>query len=686
MKIKVVLVSVVVTAALVGGIGYGAYYSLRRQAQPVEVVPVVNINYGGFGNTDTTSGTIVSMDSQNVELDPEYELVKVYVETGDEVKIGDPLLEYDMTLAELKREMEDLTRQTLELNLQSMEKNLEKLKKTTPTASVSANEESALTSSGDGELIEDSQDPGAAAPETAAPETSVPETAAPETSAPETGDGSGSGGGDALIEDEEDPGTGGETVGDTSQGDLILDDEEGADTGDETIDAEAVIGQINAFLTRVNQISSQELDALIGSDIDEALRIYRSELSEVSTEEITDVLGEVREQQTYALRPAVRSLVGDSTAQVLEEAYDRACVYRLIYCVQQLDTAAGETAPDALDELTVRALETQIREAADAYYGIQSTAWANEEYREVLTSYSERLGAYVAQLNYIDTMEETETESEAMTEYPGDGFGDFGDYGDFGMEGETYTAEELKQAIEDQEREIAECKLQIRESELKLKQYDRTLDNKIVKSTMNGVVKSAGTVDDAVADDSFIVIAGATGMYVKGTISETKLDTVAIGDRVEGISYDTGLSFTATITEISQYPSEDTDGYSYGENANASSYPFLAYIEDADGMEEGWVELQIVDNTPTTGIYLENYFVRTESSGKSYVYIQGSDGLLKKQYVKTGKSLYGMAIEIREGLTMDDKVAFPYGDDVVEGAETKEVDSLESAYGYYGVG
>ena len=103
MKIKVVLVSVVVTAALVGGIGYGAYYSLRRQAQPVEVVPVVNINYGGFGNTDTTSGTIVSMDSQNVELDPEYELVKVYVETGDEVKIGDPLLEYDMTLAELKR-------------------------------------------------------------------------------------------------------------------------------------------------------------------------------------------------------------------------------------------------------------------------------------------------------------------------------------------------------------------------------------------------------------------------------------------------------------------------------------------------------------------------------------------------------------------------------------------------------
>lgn len=685
MKIKIVLVSLVVTAAIVGGIGYAAYYSMRGQKKPVEVVPVANVNYSSWGNPDTMSGMIVSMDSQNVALDTEYELKKVYVETGDEVKIGDPLLEYDMTLAELKREMESLTKQTLELNLESMQKNLEKLEKTRPTASVSTNDGSVLTASGDEDLIQDSQDM-----EPAAPETTVPETAAPElgneSAAGDEGssgaDGSISGGGDSLIEDEEEPG--GEDLGNngSSDGDVIIDEEDTGDFGDEIIDAETVIGQINSFLTRVNQISSQELDSLIGSDIDEALRIFRNELADVAEEEMTDVLGETRTRYTYSLRPSIASLVGDSTAEVLAQAYDRACVYRFIYCMQQLST--GDTSLDDMDDEGVRALEEPIRAAVEAYYAIQRTAWENEDYQEVLTSYSEQLGIFVGRLNYIDTMEETEPESEPITEFPDDGgFGDFGDLG--GSEGESYTAEELKQLIADQKRDIAECELQIRESDLKLKQYDRTLDNKVVKSTMNGVVKSAGTLEDAVVDDNFIVITGASGMYVKGTISETKLDTVAVGDRVQGISYDTGLSFDATITKISQYPSEDSDNYYYGsDNSNASRYPFLAYIENADGMTEGYVELQIVDDSPTTGIYLEKYFIRTESNGKSYVYIQGSDGLLKKQYVKTGASLYGIALEIKEGITLDDKVAFPYGDDVIEGAETKEVDGLESAYGYYG--
>ena len=37
----------------------------------------------------------------------------------------------------------------------------------------------------------------------------------------------------------------------------------------------------------------------------------------------------------------------------------------------------------------------------------------------------------------------------------------------------------------------------------------------------------------------------------------------------------------------------------------------------------------------------------------------------------------GMAIEIADGIKMSDKIAFPYGKDVKEGAKTKEVDALE---------
>ena len=316
----------------------------------------------------------------------------------------------------------------------------------------------------------------------------------------------------------------------------------------------------------------------------------------------------------------------------------------------------------------------------DAYYEIQGDAF--EEYEEVLSPYTELLGEQVVRLNNVKVVEEPEPSTEWPDDLPDDDLDDedYGDFGDFGEDGgEEYTVQEIKEAIEALENDIEDCKLDIQESELKLKQFDRELEKKIVKSTMNGVVKSAGTLEESVADDEFIVITGASGMYVQGTISEMKLDTVTIGDVVQGVSYDTGMSFTATITEISEYPTSNDDYWGYSsESANASNYPFLAYIEDADGLSQGDVELQIVESAPSAGIYLENYYVRTENGNRNYVYIQGEDGMLKKQYVVTGKSIYGWAVEIKSGLSMDDNIAFPYGKSVEDGAATIEVDNLDS--------
>ena len=59
----------------------------------------------------------------------------------------------------------------------------------------------------------------------------------------------------------------------------------------------------------------------------------------------------------------------------------------------------------------------------------------------------------------------------------------------------------------------------------------------------------------------------------------------------------------------------------------------------------------------------------------TYVY-KDENGKLKKQYISTGKTIYDYAIQINSGLSMDDKIAFPYGDGVTEGAQTKEVDNL----------
>ena len=102
MKVKTVIIAVAVTAAAAGGVVYGVRYSMQSQKKPVNVVPVANVNYSVWNN-DTMSGNIISKDTQTVQLNSEYDLVKVYVQTGDTVKIGDPLLEYDMTLIDLKK-------------------------------------------------------------------------------------------------------------------------------------------------------------------------------------------------------------------------------------------------------------------------------------------------------------------------------------------------------------------------------------------------------------------------------------------------------------------------------------------------------------------------------------------------------------------------------------------------------
>ena len=105
---------------------------------------------------------------------------------------------------------------------------------------------------------------------------------------------------------------------------------------------------------------------------------------------------------------------------------------------------------------------------------------------------------------------------------------------------------------------------------------------------------------------------------------------------------------------------------------------FLALIDNAEELSEGDAELYLSDSVTdySSIISLENYFVRTENDGRAYVYIQGEDGKLKKQYVELGQEYYGIATEIRSGLEESDLIAFPYGDDVAEGADTVEVDSL----------
>ena len=265
-----------------------------------------------------------------------------------------------------------------------------------------------------------------------------------------------------------------------------------------------------------------------------------------------------------------------------------------------------------------------------------------------------------------DETEETETESDDWydpDEPPWDN-----------NNGDSYTASELKQAIEDKEKEIKDLKLNQRENTLKIEKTQREIDESTVTSSIHGVVKSVGDPSIGEVDGSaFILVTSDSGLYVQGTLSESDLGKVKVGSMISGYSYESYTSFTAEITEISKYPTTSQSYWSSDMNPNASSYPFLAYIENADGLSDyEYAELKIEEDASTSSnsIYIDKMYIRKEN-GQSYVYIKGEDGLLKKQYVRTGKTLYGSTIEVKEGLSIDDAIAFPYGKNVKEGAKTK---------------
>lgn len=262
-----------------------------------------------------------------------------------------------------------------------------------------------------------------------------------------------------------------------------------------------------------------------------------------------------------------------------------------------------------------------------------------------------------------DETEEPETESDDWYEPPWDD-----------NSGDGYTASELKKAIEDKEKEIKDLKLNQRENALKIEKAQREINESTITSSIHGVVKSVGDPSIGEVDGkAFILVTSDSGLYVQGTLSESDLGKVKVGSMISGYSYESYTSFTAEITEISKYPTNSQNYWSSDMNPNASSYPFLAYIENADGLSDyEYAELKIEEDASTSSnsIYIDKMYIRKEN-GQSYVYIKGEDGLLKKQYVRTGKTLYGSTIEVKEGLSIDDAIAFPYGKNVKEGAKTK---------------
>ena len=758
MKIKTILIAVGVTAGCAGGIGFGAKVLMERSIAPVQVAPVANVlvDTSYFMDDTSISGNVVSADTQNIELLQEEGvfLKEIFVSPGDEVKTGDKLLEYDMTLIELQRELEDLTHQVLELELQKAEKSLEELIRNPGGASAFAQyddeDEDDLTQSADEVMIdddlsgisEDNEDPGFD------PEDDLFSDDDPyddvyddpyDDPDDDSYDDSYSGEDDPfLIDDDLEPQTdvsgSGETSDDgsgqreTSPVENMIDvrDPERASEGEITSEQEDINDDALEFIRRVNAMNSSGMTPdLVSADyMSQTFAMFEQSLAQLSPESNDETIHYVLQNKVteaiYAKSSAYSTDTFDypTAMQVsLFRAYGNLCLFRLQRQMGALEKALAGT--NMQDPDAVTALKPQITDAADAYRKLKGilpglenelTKLGEDESVQALTEiYKSHLALYggenlkledtesgslsrilrwltsseeAAAEELIPFVEDPEAATESLTEdmepftefdFDDDEFDD-GDYDE-----PAYTQEELEEMIRDAKAEIDEYKLQIRESDLKLKHLDRLLEKRVVTASMDGIVKSSGGEDDY-AEQYALVISGQAGMYVHGSLNELSRDSVKVGDTLTVTSYDTEKTYQAKITQISEYPTTGEDEYSgWGtENPNASYYPFTAYIDTADDLEDGYVEMKFDNQKDDTGgMYLDKTMIRTDKQGKDYVMIQGEDGLLKKQVIRTGKTLWNSYVQIVSGLSQQDLIAIPYGKNVEEGAKTVEVESFD---------
>lgn len=732
-KVRLILIAILIPALLLAGLSYAARRGASASSnRVVEVTSVENVNeYMGYGSYTNMEGVIISKDTQTVRRNGEYSLKKIYVSEGDKVSKGDKLLEYNMEKVELEAEKADLDKWGLELELESMEKELALLKRgilpvegsiyrysggSNSSARTSGTSDSSSDSGGYSEMYEEYVDSDEEEDDYADYEDEeyvdatgsadiVEEEQALETQPVlEAQD-------DGIISDDENY----NIVEDSDNGDEIISDpdagivsEDGSViepvTPEEDPDL-AVISNVNTFLRTVNEITNianGSLEALGDSEVADriasALETFRTSFGEGIQSDQRTVLGEVITVTDYAVSGSVTSIVGETTAHVLQTAYDRLCAYQFVSAMEQLNPEKVSTSSH--DGVSAAEDEQLIRAAADLLASLPSTVY-NPNDERFTTGYDalnnkwtadgsqsrvEYLKALGDLYNGATVVEPTQEETD-MVSTEGMNMSDMGDSGDYdgGDEGE---AVDFKELIKEMEDTIFEQKLLIREAVLEIKEYKEKLDHKIVYAILDGVVLSSSSSGVGSDNGPIMIITGRKGLYVRGMIKENSLDTVKVGDIVYGSSY-SGSSFTAEIVEVSEYPSTDNTYYYYGDdNSNESNYPFLAFIENTEGLEvDDGVELSLdgavseFGYSMDDGLALNSALVRTEDSGRSYCLVEGSDGRLEKRYLEVGANEWG-TIQIKSGLSREDHIAFPYGKGVVEGARTTRVNSLTAmSYG-----
>ena len=667
---KKIIIGILIAALVVGGSAGGAAYYKKSHQKTVSVVSVDSLAGQYYMDDTNLEGNIVTSAVQNVNVDKDMIIKEVYVSNGDSVKKGDPLMSFDMTLVQMELNIARLKQQQQEQDLNKAVNRLNSLKNggkieesdgETPDTSSSTDDTD--TSSG----MDDSSDEIASSggsvngnylaaiiqPVLAASVgTADTEAANTEEDAAED-----FGSMDAQTQGTEsssDTGADGNTISADNSTDVNVDFEEPDTTDSDT-----------AATVSPEPTSTPADDA--DEDFTDEIEIVDTE-TDSGTEDLTDgspMFYQVLDENT-------EPYIGTGTE---DDPYVFLCSAAKGYVV-----AKGSF----LNKMAAFQADGTKEPGREGYW-YQLEFHQNDTISNPLDRKESCTGYYLVDGGLMEKMvtdnAEIEFSLDGASHYDEtlDDNGGDGGYDGGGDDGSSASVSR-EEAIKIQQTKIDSLKLDIRESKLNIEKLEKKVKKEVIYSKLDGTVAKVGDPVTGASDGSaFLTIKSKEGYYVKGTVSEMMLDQVKEGT-VLNCSSQNG-EFKAEVIDVSEYPVSSDSYYGNG-NPNVSYYIYTATIPDktVKVSDEDWLTISLTNSAQSKGIVLDKAFVRSDN-GVSYVY-KDDNGVLKKQVLSIGGNVNGgYSVLVTGGITRDDKIAFPYGDAVKEGAKTKEISSSE-LYGY----
>ena len=227
--------------------------------------------------------------------------------------------------------------------------------------------------------------------------------------------------------------------------------------------------------------------------------------------------------------------------------------------------------------------------------------------------------------------------------------------------------------------DLKEAELNLSAKQTEVEQAKALLENAEVVSPVTGRIQTINEngIDNYGNPLPYITIRQAGSFRIKGMLGELQRGALVEGSRVQILSRTDSSVWNGTITLIDyENPSQGNENDMYygmvtDEMTSSSKYPFYVELDSFDGLMLGQhVYIQPEVSEAAAGLSISDAFICYDDEGNPYVWAESRGKLTKKIVVLGEYDMMMGTVQILEGLTEKDYIAFPDPELCVDGAPT----------------